>query len=349
MTAVYGGHVRRASRAPTTTSTGCAPSSPASTRLGVRQRQRPHLLRRGLQDPRLRGGRAARLAGARPRRRAGRLGQPADQGGQGLRASSSRSGCSTTSRACGSRAPRRPGCSPVATAFADGHRRHPAGQAPHHRQVARHRQPGRRLVRARDDPRAAAGLLAAVTDDEIIDGHPPAGPDRGDLRRDRRRGDHRHAWPSWPRRGVVRRDERVVAYRDRPRAQDRRGPGRHASGPPPRSPPTPRGRSTRPSHRRAADGERPMSVTVRIPTQLRTLTGGAGEVGVEGATVRRGAQGARRRPPRVRPSGSSTTTGSCAASSTSSWPTRTSASSTGLDTPVADGQTLSIVPAVAGG
>lgn len=28
-----------------------------------------------------------------------------------------------------------------------------------------------------------------------------------------------------------------------------------------------------------------MSVSVRIPTQLRTLTGGAGEVRVEGATV----------------------------------------------------------------
>jgi sulfur-carrier protein len=28
-----------------------------------------------------------------------------------------------------------------------------------------------------------------------------------------------------------------------------------------------------------------MSVTVRIPTQLRTLTGGAGEVQTEGATV----------------------------------------------------------------
>jgi len=28
-----------------------------------------------------------------------------------------------------------------------------------------------------------------------------------------------------------------------------------------------------------------MSVSVRIPTQLRTLTGGAGEVDVEGATV----------------------------------------------------------------
>jgi molybdopterin synthase sulfur carrier subunit len=28
-----------------------------------------------------------------------------------------------------------------------------------------------------------------------------------------------------------------------------------------------------------------MSIKVRIPTQLRTLTGGAGEVGVEGSTV----------------------------------------------------------------
>ena len=28
-----------------------------------------------------------------------------------------------------------------------------------------------------------------------------------------------------------------------------------------------------------------MSVTVRVPTQLRTLTGGAGEVSVEGGTV----------------------------------------------------------------
>ena len=28
-----------------------------------------------------------------------------------------------------------------------------------------------------------------------------------------------------------------------------------------------------------------MTVTVRVPTQLRTLTGGNGEVGVEGATV----------------------------------------------------------------
>ncbi len=53
--------------------------------LGLRERQRADLLRRGVQDAGLRGGRAARLGGPRPRRRAHRLGQPTDQGGQGLR------------------------------------------------------------------------------------------------------------------------------------------------------------------------------------------------------------------------------------------------------------------------
>ena len=41
------------------------------------------------------------------------------------------------------------GCSPVATAWLDERRHHQAGEARHHRQVARHRQPGRRLLRAR--------------------------------------------------------------------------------------------------------------------------------------------------------------------------------------------------------
>ncbi len=91
-----------------------------------------------------------------------------------------------------------------------------------------------------------------------------------------------------------------------------------------------------------------MSVTVRIPAQLRTLTGGESEVAVEGSTVGQALQaldaahtgfaerlfddaGALRRfvnvflaDEDVRFLG-------------------------GLDTPVADGQTLSIVPAVAGG
>ena len=52
--------------------------------LGVRQCQCPHLLRRGLEDPGLRGGGAARLAGAGPRGGAGGIRQPAHQGRQGL-------------------------------------------------------------------------------------------------------------------------------------------------------------------------------------------------------------------------------------------------------------------------
>jgi sulfur-carrier protein len=91
-----------------------------------------------------------------------------------------------------------------------------------------------------------------------------------------------------------------------------------------------------------------MSVIVRVPAQLRTLTGGAGEVTVEGATVGEALKaldaahpgfggrlfddaGALRRFVNV---------------FLADEDVRFLA---GLDTPVADGQTLSIVPAVAGG
>ena len=55
--------------------------------LGVRQRQRPPVLRRGLQDAGLRDRRAARLAAARPGRHPGRVRLPADQDRQGRSAS----------------------------------------------------------------------------------------------------------------------------------------------------------------------------------------------------------------------------------------------------------------------
>ena len=74
--------------------------------LGLRQRQRAHLLRRGLQDAGLRDRRAAGLAGPRPRGGPDRLGQPADQGGQGVLPSWARSGCSTRCPTCGFRGPR---------------------------------------------------------------------------------------------------------------------------------------------------------------------------------------------------------------------------------------------------
>jgi molybdopterin converting factor small subunit len=91
-----------------------------------------------------------------------------------------------------------------------------------------------------------------------------------------------------------------------------------------------------------------MSVTVRIPTQLRTLTGGSGQVSVEGSTVGEvlkaldGAHpgfgerlfddmGDLRRFVNVFLADEDVRF------------------LEGLATPVADGQTLSIVPAVAGG
>ena len=92
-----------------------------------------------------------------------------------------------------------------------------------------------------------------------------------------------------------------------------------------------------------------MPVTVRIPTQLRTLTGGASEVSVEGANRRRGAEAARRR----------SIPGSVSASSTSPAALRRFVNVfvadedirflQNLDTPLTDGQVVSIVPAVAGG
>jgi molybdopterin converting factor small subunit len=91
-----------------------------------------------------------------------------------------------------------------------------------------------------------------------------------------------------------------------------------------------------------------MSVTIRIPTQLRTLTGGAGEVRVEGSTVGEvlkaldvahagmaerifDEQGGLRRFVNVFVADEDVRF------------------LQGLDTPVADGQTVSVVPAVAGG
>ncbi len=49
------------------------------------------------------------------------------------------------------------GCSPVATAFAEGTDAIRPVKPDDDRQVARHRQPGRRLVRARGDARGPAG------------------------------------------------------------------------------------------------------------------------------------------------------------------------------------------------
>jgi molybdopterin converting factor small subunit len=91
-----------------------------------------------------------------------------------------------------------------------------------------------------------------------------------------------------------------------------------------------------------------MSLSVRIPTQLRTLTGGAGEVQVDGATVGEVLKGLDAAHP-----------GFADRLFDESGNLRRFVNVflaeedvrvlDGLATPVSDGQTLSIVPAVAGG
>ena len=117
-------------------------------RVGVREREHEAVLRRGLEDPRLRDRRAARLGAARPGRRADRVRFALHQDRPRLRRVAR--GRPDRRRPAGVQRRLRPtGCSPVAQAFADGRGLLPAGEAGHDRQVARDRQPGRRPVRAR--------------------------------------------------------------------------------------------------------------------------------------------------------------------------------------------------------
>ena len=91
-----------------------------------------------------------------------------------------------------------------------------------------------------------------------------------------------------------------------------------------------------------------MTVSVRIPTQLRTLTGGAGEVRVDGSTV-----GQALRALETAHAGFSERLfdedGRLRRFVNIFVADEDVRFLDGLDTPVADGQTVSIVPAVAGG
>ena len=84
---------RRSTRSTATTTTAHGSrSSSRSSSLGLRQRQPALLLRRGLQDARLRDRRATRLAPAGRRRCPDRVGRAVPQGRPGIRASCARSG-----------------------------------------------------------------------------------------------------------------------------------------------------------------------------------------------------------------------------------------------------------------
>ncbi|HTW99855.1 MAG TPA: MoaD/ThiS family protein [Acidimicrobiales bacterium] len=91
-----------------------------------------------------------------------------------------------------------------------------------------------------------------------------------------------------------------------------------------------------------------MSVTVRIPTQLRQLTGGEGEIALEGSTVREAIGALDAAYPGIgerlldESGGLRRFVNVFLADEDVRF-------LDGLDTPIADGQTLSVVPAVAGG
>ena len=73
------------------------------------------------------------------------------------------------------------GCSPIAQAFRAGHDVVAPVQAGHDRQVAGHRQPGGRAVRARRGPPHRRSGRRRRRRDRGRE-HPAAGPDRGHLR-----------------------------------------------------------------------------------------------------------------------------------------------------------------------
>ena len=136
--------------------------------LGVRQRQRPALLRRGLQDARLRGRRAARLAAARAGRRADRVRLAADQGGQGVPRARPSSAWSSRRRT-GCSAPRPPAARRCRAAFEAGH----DVVAPVRPDtIAKSLAIGNPAdgPYALDAVRRTGGAIEDVTDDEIVEG-----------------------------------------------------------------------------------------------------------------------------------------------------------------------------------
>ena len=125
-------------------------------RVGVREREHAPVLRRGLEDARVRDRRAARLADARPRRRARPRAARCSRRSRRASRSCTTSGCSTRSPTCVCRARRRSAARRSRRRGSTKSDTIRPGQARHDRQVARDREPGRRLLRARRGARTAA-------------------------------------------------------------------------------------------------------------------------------------------------------------------------------------------------
>ena len=134
--------------------------------------------------------------------------------------------------------------------------------------------------------RRSGGAVEDITDDEVREAHRAAGPHRGDLHRDRRRH-HRRRAEEARRDRPARHLARDRRHQHRPRPQDPRRrlrPGRRRRHHRPVLRRL-RRRRHRLSAARTHHEESPMSVSVRIPTILRTYTGGESEVSAEGDTL----------------------------------------------------------------
>ena len=180
------------------------------------------------------------------------------------------------------------GCSPVAAAFLEGS---DAIRPVKPKTIAKSLAIGNPADGwyALDVVRRTGGSCAAVTDAEIIDAIGLLARTEG-IFAETAGGVTIATLCKLAASGVIRPDERVVALvtghglktvealagaaGQHPHRHHRPHPGRL------------RRRVGRPRERQPEQqGEPPMSVTVRIPTQLRTLTGGAGEVEAEGSSV----------------------------------------------------------------
>ena len=311
--------------------------------VGVRQRQHAAVLRRGLQDARLRDRRAARLGAARPRRRADRLRVAVHEGRARLRGVASTLGLLTGDLPTMNGA-QAEGCSPVAQAFAAGHDFcRPSSPDTIAKSLA--------IGNPADGPyavdlaRRTGGVDRRVTDDEIRAGIRLLAETTG-IFTETAGGVTTATLAKLAERGDIDPAERVVLVitGDGLKTLDAvRDTFEVAEIAPTRS-------TAFEAHRVGAGvgGDGLMAVTVKIPTQLRSVTGGAAETDGRGLHRRRGARLAVRATP------------SCA--------TRIAGDDgglrrfvniylagedirflDGLDTPVPDGAELTILPAVAGG
>ena len=240
------------------------------------------------------------------------------------------------------------GCSPVATAFAEGS---DAIRPVKPDTIAKSLAIGNPADGwyALETVRSSGGALAAVTDDEILDGIRLLARTEG-IFAETAGGVTIATLARLASQGVVRRDERVVAYVT--------GHGLKTvealtptTGPSVTIAPTLEAftrQSVGPSSYAETDRASPVSATVRIPSQLRPSAGRSGRAAARRVDGRRGARGPRFGPSRVRRR-LFEENGNLRRFVNVFVADEDVRFLQGLGTPVEDGQTISIVPAVAGG